>query len=176
MKYSKALTKVICKSLEQGCTITATCQAAGISRETLYDWMKNKPDISDAIEKAQSAPIKVVESTLLKVASGKFKYIETHEEQIIIGKDKKPAVLKKIIHKTLLPPVAAIVFYLGNRHPKEWKNLKEMKFSGAVPVDIKAEDIFKAWEEAKKQKEAKEKKSNATNSRIKPEGKRSGNK
>lgn len=170
MKYSKALLKVICRSLEQGCTITATCQAAGIHRDTLYDWMKN-PDISDIIQKAQALPIKVVESTLLKMATGKFKYIETHEEQILVGKKKTPAVLKKIIHKTLLPSVAAVVFYLANRHPDEWKDLKETKLSGKLTSEIKAEDIFRAWEEAKKQKKEKEKKNNATHSRIKPERK-----
>lgn len=170
MKYSKALIKVICKSLEQGCTITATCQAAGISRETLYQWLK-KPDISDSIHKAQALPIKVVESTLLKMASGTFKYIETHEEQILVGKEKTPAVLKKTIKKTLAPSVAAIVFYLANRHPDEWKDLKETKLSGKLTSEIKAEDIWKAWEEAKKQKEAKEKKNNATHTRSKQKGK-----
>jgi len=171
MKYSKALIETICKSLKQGCTITATCQAAGIHRDSLYGWMEKNSDISDIIKKAQASAIKEVENTLLKMATGKFKYIETHEEQIIIGKKKTPAVLKKRIHKTLLPPVGAVVFYLANRHPDEWKNLKETKLSGTVTGEIKAEDIWKAWEEAKKQKEEKEKKNNATHSRIKSKGK-----
>lgn len=165
MKYSKALTKIICKSLEQGCTITATCQAAGIAKDTFYQWMK-KPDFSDAVQKAQALPIKSVENALLKMASGTFKYIETHEEQILVGKEKTPAVLKKTIKKTLAPSVAAIVFYLANRHPEEWKDLKETKLSGKLTSEIKAEDIFKAWEEAEKLKKAKEKKTNATNSRA----------
>ena len=171
MKYSKSLTDIICKSLENGCTAKATCLAAGISEETFYKWMK-KSEFSEAIKKSQATAINVVETALLKMATGTFEYTETHEEQILVGEKKTPAIKIKTIRKTLAPPVSAIVFYLANRHPEEWKNIQETKLSGTVTGEIKAEDISKVLEELKKEEKAKEKKTDATNSRIKPKGKK----
>ena len=94
MKYSKELTEKICKLLKIGNTITTTCQAVGIHKDTFYDWMKKKSDFSDAIKKAQSIADKKVENALFKMATGTFKYEERHYEAIIIDKIR-PATLKK---------------------------------------------------------------------------------
>lgn len=131
MKFSKKIIETICKHLKKGATITSTCEAVGISRETFYDWMKKKPDVSDAIKKAMAIPDKKVENALFKMATGTFEYEENHYESIIIDKIK-PAILKKTIKKTLAPNITAQIFYLKNRKPEEWKDVKDIGITGEL--------------------------------------------
>ena len=53
VKFSPELVAEICGYLETGNNRTDSCVLAGISRDTLYEWIKTKPDISDAIKKAE---------------------------------------------------------------------------------------------------------------------------
>lgn len=139
MKYSEELTEKICKHLKKGNTVTTTCQAVGIHKDTFYDWMKKKSDFSDAIKKAQSIADKKVENALFKMATGTFKYEERHYESIYIDKIK-PGTLKKTIKKTLAPNITAQIFYLKNRQPDEWMDKQDIEHSG--DLNIKVERII----------------------------------
>lgn len=135
MKYSEEITEKICKLLKKGNTITTTCEAVGIHKDTFYEWLKKKPDFTDAIKKAQSIADKKVENALFKMATGTFKYIENHYESIIIDKIR-PATLKKTIKKTLAPNITAQIFYLKNKQPGEWKDVNEHNVSGQVILKV----------------------------------------
>jgi hypothetical protein len=51
-KYSQELTDEICKWLRAGNNIQDSCELAGISKETYYQW-KDKPDFLDATKRAE---------------------------------------------------------------------------------------------------------------------------
>ena len=54
MKYSPEIVKKICDLLKMGNYIHTACDCVGISKDTFYDWIKNKPDFSDAIKEAEA--------------------------------------------------------------------------------------------------------------------------
>lgn len=53
-KYSAAIAARICKSVREGCSREAAAGLAGVSKETLFDWMRTFSDFSYAIKKADS--------------------------------------------------------------------------------------------------------------------------
>ena len=64
MKYNHEIVKKLIGYIEAGSNVATACRAVGISRETFYDWLKDKTksDISDTIiQKAKAkAEIKYV--------------------------------------------------------------------------------------------------------------------
>ena len=53
MKYNAKIVEEICKHLRMGMTQKDSCVLVGISGETFNQWKNNRPDFSDAVEKAQ---------------------------------------------------------------------------------------------------------------------------
>lgn len=103
-----------------GLTDEQIAKNMGINKTTLYDWMKKFPDISNSIKKGK-APIDFeVENALFKRAIGyEYEEVETIIEEID-GKQRKR--IKKI-KKVALPETSAMIFWLKNRKPKEWRKL-----------------------------------------------------
>ena len=67
-KYSPDVVKHITDALRGGNTRRASCAVANISQDTLAVWLKEKPEFSDAIEKAEGeAEAKMV--SVIKLAS-----------------------------------------------------------------------------------------------------------
>lgn len=53
-KFTPETVKMVCNALAAGNTRRASCRYAGISHETFYQWLKDQPDFSDAVEKAEA--------------------------------------------------------------------------------------------------------------------------
>lgn len=54
MKYKPQVVDDICKYLRGGNNRQDSAVLAGISKDTFYEWVNNKPDFADAIEKAEA--------------------------------------------------------------------------------------------------------------------------
>lgn len=53
-KYNKKIVEKIANLIrEDSYPIAEICEKVNISKETYYDWLKTKPDFSDAIKKAE---------------------------------------------------------------------------------------------------------------------------
>nr|DAS94653.1 MAG TPA: terminase small subunit [Caudoviricetes sp.] len=103
-----------------GLTDEQIAKNIGISPVTLYEWMKKYPNISKSIKKGK-APIDFeVENALFKRAIGyEYEEVETIIEEID-GKQRKR--IKKI-KKVALPETSAMIFWLKNRKPEQWRKL-----------------------------------------------------
>ena len=103
-----------------GLTDEQIAKNMGISAVTLYEWMKKYPNISKSIKKGK-APIDFeVENALFKRAIGyEYEEVETIIEEID-GKQRKR--IKKI-KKVALPETSAMIFWLKNRKPEQWRKL-----------------------------------------------------
>lgn len=109
----------------------------GISQSTYYVWMEKYPEFSEAIKRGK-APVDIqVENALLKRALG-YEYEETTTEieDIPTNKvDEKGNPIykqKKHIKKTkrFIPPdTVAMIFWLKNRKPEQWKDKREQVVS-----------------------------------------------
>lgn len=103
-----------------GLTDEQIAKNMGVNKTTLYDWTKKFPDISNSIKKGK-APIDFeVENALFKRAIGyEYEEVETIIEEID-GKQRKR--IKKI-KKVALPETSAMIFWLKNRKPEQWRKL-----------------------------------------------------
>lgn len=121
-----------------GLTDEQIAQNMGIRRQTLYDWKKKYPDISDALKRGKEVVDRQVENALLKRALG-YRYDETTYEQVavkdndgkIVGHQLQPT---KVVTKQVAPDTTAQIFWLKNRKPIGWRDKKETELSGAVNV------------------------------------------
>lgn len=111
----------------------------GIRRQTLYDWMKRFPNISDTLKRGKEVVDIQVENALLKRALG-YSYKEVTKE---LFKDKATGeeelkVTKEVI-KEVSPDTTAQIFWLKNRKPAEWRDKKDIEaaISGEATVKNK---------------------------------------
>lgn len=115
----------------QGLTDEQISKNMGIGLTTLKQWKKKYRPIWTALKKGKTPVDFEVENALLKRAMG-FEYEET--ETIIEEVDGKQRKRIKKIKKVALPETSAIIFWLKNRMPEQWR-----KFNPVVEAKIKAE-------------------------------------
>ena len=103
-----------------GLTNEQIAKNIGVNADTFYTCVKKYHEISESIKKGK-APIDFeVENALFKRAIGyEYEEVETIIEEID-GKQRKR--IKKI-KKVALPETSAMIFWLKNRKPKEWRKL-----------------------------------------------------
>ncbi|CEI81292.1 hypothetical protein BN997_01110 [Oceanobacillus oncorhynchi] len=97
----------------------------GIKRQTLYDWIKRFPDISDALKRGKEVIDRQVENALLKRALG-YKY-----DEITYEFDEET----KRVTKEVQPDTTAQIFWLKNRKPNEWRDKQDVEHSGNMNVN-----------------------------------------
>lgn len=102
----------------------------GICRDTLIQWKKKYPDISDTLKRGKDVIDIQVENALLKRALG-YEYEEVSEKY-----EMGILVEKKVIKKQVVPDTTAQIFWLKNRKPDEWRDKREVDVEGSAGVMI----------------------------------------
>lgn len=92
-----------------GFTDEKLAAALGISRSTLHEWRKANPEFSERLKGAKSAADAKVLDALFQRATGYEAPDGTH----------------------IPPHPTAIIFYLKNRRPAEWRDTQRQEITGA---------------------------------------------
>lgn len=102
----------------------------GINVRTLYEWKKKYSPIEHALKRGKEVVDIEVENTLLKKALGGY----VVEEQTIEEMDPNGFMrTKKVKNKRYLPPdTTAIIFWLKNRKPYEWRDRRHEVIEATV--------------------------------------------
>lgn len=137
-KYDKWITEEGLLLIEgwarDGLTDEQIAHNMGISTSTLYEWKKKYSDISESLKRGKEVIDRMVENALLKSALG---YDFTEDG---MTKDGEVIPLRKVQH----PNTTALIFWLKNRKPGEWRDKQEIKHDGSIGVtfvdDIGDED------------------------------------
>jgi transcriptional regulator with XRE-family HTH domain len=98
----------------------------GISKSTLYEWKKKYSDLSDTLKKGKEVIDRMVENALLKSALG-YEYLEDG-----MAKDGTVVPLQKVAH----PNTTALIFWLKNRKPAQWRDKQELHHEGTIGVTV----------------------------------------
>lgn len=101
---------------QRGLTDAEVEKHIGISHSTFCEWKRKYPDLSDALTRGRARADAVVENALYKQAVG---FIEEHEVETVT-KDGK--IIKYIERTYNKPDTKAMIFYLTNRLPKEYRS------------------------------------------------------
>ncbi|NMH83283.1 helix-turn-helix domain-containing protein [Heyndrickxia coagulans] len=135
-KYQEWLTPENLTLLEgwarDGLTDEQIAENIGIRRETLYDWKKRYPNISNALKRGKEVIDRQVENALLKRAIG-YEYEEETQEYI---PELDRMVVTKRVKKKQAPDVTAQIFWLKNRRPDKWRDKQDFEHSGTIKNDI----------------------------------------
>lgn len=112
----------------------------GINKDTLYTWQRRFPDFSDALKKSKEVVDREVENALLKRAMG-YETVEEIEEPV---EDKETGETQmrvtKRVKKQIAPDVTAQIFWLKNRKPEEFRDKRDVGFSGHVELPVVLHD------------------------------------
>lgn len=99
----------------------------GIRRETLSEWAKKYPNISNALKRGKEVPDIEVENSLYKRAVG-YNYTEvTKELKLNPSTGKLEMMITKEVTKHVVPDTTAEIFWLKNRKPDVWKDKQEVQ-------------------------------------------------
>lgn len=107
----------------------------GIAYSTFKEWVNRFPALSAALKRGK-APVDIeVENALLKRAKG-YKYVETVTE---IYKDADGVERRHIrnIEKEVPPDSTAIIYWLRNRKPQQWRDRRDISIETRTDADYR---------------------------------------
>lgn len=142
-KYCKEIVEEICAYITQGMTQEETCEKVGISKETFYEWKREKADFADSIKEARKDFLRMqcgdVIRSLYKRAAG----YDVEEPEIVYGdRDGKPYIKQKKVRTKHIPAdVAAQKFLLTNLYPDEWKERQQNELTGSLSNKVTIEYV-----------------------------------
>lgn len=116
---------------KKGLTEEQISKNMGIAYSTLREWKKKYSAIEAALKKGKEVVDYEVESALFKRAMG-YEYEE--EKTYIQEVDGVQTKRKEIIKKQIPPDTTAIIFWLKNRKPIEWRDRRHQILEGQVKV------------------------------------------
>lgn len=107
----------------------------GVAEGTLYDWKKRYPEISEAIKKGKDIYDVKVEDALFDCTTGYYK----DEDVLVQNADGSKSIRR--IKKWHPPNVTAIIFWLKNRKPSQWRDRHQQEVEIKKPVSESASEI-----------------------------------
>lgn len=120
-----------------GLTDEQIAKNIGIARGTLYTWKNRFSDINDSLKRGKEVIDREVENALLKKALG---YAETLNKVKVLNDG---TLIKYEEKATYQGDTTAMIFWLKNRKPAEWRDKQEVEHSGELGVINKEELIDK---------------------------------
>lgn len=120
-----------------GLTDKTIADNMGITTSTLYEWKKKYPEISEALKKGKDIYDDEMEEAL--AIRGQGQWVE--EVTTIVDEDSLGRMHKKIqTTKRYIPPdTTAIIFWLKNRRPEQWRDKRETDLSGQLDSTLRIE-------------------------------------
>lgn len=125
-----------------GLTKEQIAKNVGCSRETLNQWEKTFPDISDALKKGREVVVREVENAMIKRAKG-YDVEETTEELKFNRKSgQNELVITKRVRKHIAPDTGAAAFVLKNFAPEKWADKHEIEVSRSNDETVREMEAY----------------------------------
>lgn len=119
-KYDEKIMPQLCRWMSRcGLTNAQMGLQLGISKTTLSRWSKKHPELAEALREGRDYTDSLVEDALLKRAKG-FSLTEREVHDTPKG--------EKVVIKTkeIAPDTTAIIFWLKNRRPESWRDVRQL--------------------------------------------------
>jgi hypothetical protein len=126
----------------EGLIDTEIARKLGVSETTFYEFQKNHPEFTEAIRLGKIPKNQEVEQAALKSALG-FTYEEVTTE-FEKGLDGKPVPVKTRKTTKYIPPnPTGYRFWLMNRMPEDWRDIRHIEGNLGGSVVIIADEVTK---------------------------------
>ena len=110
----------------------------GVHKGTLYRYFKKYPGLKSAMSTAKIRADASVVQSLRRRALG-YNYVETTYKEIPVPQPNGTLVTKKYkekeVHKSMAPDTLAIIWWLKNRDPANWRDRTDLDISGHIEDD-----------------------------------------
>ncbi|KKL47825.1 hypothetical protein LCGC14_2331660 [marine sediment metagenome] len=130
---------------KNGLTDVQIAEQLHISVRTLDNWKIRHSEFMQSVKKGKDQIDVLAQGSLLQRALG-YEYEEIHRERVTIkvdgGPDRSRMVVTKKIRKHVHPEVIALIFWLKNRCPKEWRDRKALEITGEGGEPLKVRVVF----------------------------------
>lgn len=132
-KYREDFPQLVEMWMRQGLTEEQAAKNLGVHESTFEDYKKRYPEFSEAIKRGKAPVDFEVENALLKRALG-------YEADDVHVSNYMGEVTITPIKKVYPPDVTAAIFWLKNRRPDRWRDVKGVELTGkdGGPVEQKA--------------------------------------
>lgn len=138
-KYIRLTDKVrdIIKTLSRkGFTDAEMAKIVGITERTLNNWKNRHPKFFQSLKEWKKKPDKEVERSLFERAMG-----YEHPEDKIFNHGGEALIVPTTKHYP--PDTTAIIFWLKNRQPDKWRDVKDHRHGGGIAVTHELSDGLK---------------------------------
>ena len=136
-KYDPGIhTQLVYWMAQKGLTDAQISQELHISEATLNNWKNRHSEFLESIKKGKDMIDVLAEGSLLKRALG-FDYEEVTK---IRNKEGKLVMFKKV-KKHMASDVTALIFWLKNRKPNDWRDRKEISGIDGNPIKLEIEYV-----------------------------------
>lgn len=108
-----------------GLTDVQIAEKLEISEASFYKYRIEHKEFTEALKNGKEVIDTMVENALLKAALG-YTYEETKETDIGVERSIK----------TAHPNTTALIFWLKNRKPKDWRDKQEIEHSGDLSIKV----------------------------------------
>jgi transcriptional regulator with XRE-family HTH domain len=119
---------------ERGLTQREMSEFFKVGLSTLEYWLKNRPELKQAIQEGREIADAKVERSLYEKAIG-FKIKETKAFQY------EGMILSEEFEKELPPDTGAAIFWLKNRRPEKWADMQHHKHDMRATIHHKVEEL-----------------------------------
>jgi hypothetical protein len=136
-KYKEEYNELVYKLCLLGAKDKEIADILEINEDTLNEWKKAYPELSESIKKGKE----IADAEIAKSLYHRAKGYSHEEDKIFYDKDKGPVIVPTIKHYP--PEPLAVAYWLNNRRGRDWRQKQEIEHSGAVVVfggDDKLED------------------------------------
>lgn len=130
-KFNKKIVEQICQLISSDSyTVDEICQRVGISRSAFFRWRRENNTFDTLIKSAKETFDAVMVAEAKKSLRKKITGFDVEETRVVLGKAKegdKPIIKEKIvIKKHIVPDTTALIFFLSNKLPDEFKNRQQL--------------------------------------------------
>ena len=126
-----------------GLTNEQIAENLGIGKTTFYKMIKEHSELSEHLKKGKEVIDYEVENALLKRALG-YKYEEKTYESIYDKElDTHTERLTKRVTKQVAPDTTALIFWLKNRKPKQWRDKVDIEGESNKETLDKLDEVLK---------------------------------
>ncbi|MBY0020735.1 transposase [Paenibacillus sp. FSL M8-0228] len=110
-----------------GLTEADICKNLDVGKDAFISYKKEYPELVEALKNGKEVIDVMVENALLKAALG----YEYRDEELNKATGE-PIELRKTAH----PNTTALIFWLKNRKPKEWRDKQEIGLEGDLNIKV----------------------------------------